>query len=96
MDVIAAGHAGHAAFAHHLAALDGIANVHADFAHVAIDGLQAVTVIDHDTVAVDAERGGIDDDAIVRGFDAYVLRDGEVVAEVHLLIDLFAVVDVIA
>ena len=96
MDVVAAGHAGHAALAHDLATLHHVALVHVDVAHVAVDGLQAVAVVDHNAVAVDAQRRGLDDAAVIGSLDADVLRDGEVVAKVHLLVDLLALVDVVA
>ncbi len=94
VDVIAAGHAGHAAEAHGLAAFDGVSDFDVDAAEVAVDGVQAVAVVDDDAVAVDAEGGGVDDDAVVRGLDAHVLGSGEVVAEVDLAVDLLAVVEV--
>ena len=53
-------------------------------------------MIDDDTVAVDAERRGVDDPAVVGSLDADVLGDRKIVAEVHLLVDLLAVVDVVA
>src|SRR5581483_6539692 len=56
VDVIAARHAGHAALAHDLAALDSVSDMDADLAHVAVDGLQAVSMVDHDAVAIDAKR----------------------------------------
>ena len=96
VDVIAAGHARHAAQAHHLAALHHVAFVHVDPAQVAVDGLQSVAVIDHDAVAVDAQRRRVDHLAVVRGLHADVLRDGEIVAEMDLLIDLLAVINVVA
>ena len=74
---------------------DEVAFVDRDFAEVAVDGLQTVAVVEHDAVAIDAERGGVDDAAVVGGLDADVLGDGEVVAEVDLLVDLFALVDIV-
>ena len=65
VDVVAAGHAGLAALAQDLALFDKVAFVDGDFAEVAVDGLQTVAVVEHDAVAIDAERGGIDDPAVV-------------------------------
>src|SRR5579859_3208645 len=45
VDVIAAGHARHAALAHYLAALHHVALVQVEVAHVAVNSLQSVTVI---------------------------------------------------
>src|SRR5579863_6620138 len=96
MDMVAAGHAGHAALAHDLAASDQVALMHVEVAHVAVNGLQAIAVIEHNAVAVDAQRRSPHHAAVVGGFDTYVLGDREIVAKVHLLIDLLALVDVVA
>ena len=54
VDVIAARHPGHSAQAHRLAALHIVADLHIDLAHVSVDRLQAVAMIDDHAVAVDA------------------------------------------
>ena len=95
VNVIASGHAGHAALTHHLASLDQVPLVHTDMAEVAVDRLQAIAMIHNDAVAVDAERRRIDNAAIIRCFDTNVLRDGEIVSQVDLLIDLLALVDLV-
>jgi hypothetical protein len=64
VDVVAASHAGHPTQAHHLRPLDRVAHVYVDPAQVAIDRLQAIAVVDHDAVAIDAERSRPDDTAI--------------------------------
>src|SRR3954468_11961754 len=56
VDVIASGHAGHATESHDLLAFDEVAFLYVDLAEMAVDGLQSVTVIDDDAVAVNAER----------------------------------------
>src|SRR5450759_96870 len=53
MDVVASGHAGLAAQAHHLALLYHVAFVDIHPAQVAVDRLQSVSMVDDDTVTVD-------------------------------------------
>ena len=77
-------------------ALDHVAHVHVDPAEMPVDGLQSVAVVDHDAVAVDAERSSPNDPAVIRCLDADVLCDGEIVTEVNLLVDLLAVIDIVA
>ena len=96
VDVVASGHAGHAAQAHHLALLHHVAFMDIDPAEVAIDRLQSVAVVDDDAVAVNSQRSRIDDLAVIRGFHADMLRHRQVVSQMNLLIDLLAVIDVIA
>ena len=95
MDVVAAGHPGHAALAHDLAALDRIAFVNVDVAHVAVDRLQSVTVVDHHAIAVDSQWRRPDDTAVIRRLNADVLRDRQVIAQVHLLVDLFTLIYIV-
>ena len=95
VNVVASGHSRHAALAHDLASLHHVAFVHINMAEVAVDRLQPVAMIDHDAVAVDAERRRIDNPAIIGRFHAHVLRDREIVSKVHLLIDLLPLVDVV-
>src|SRR6187402_567418 len=61
-----------------------------------VDRLQTIAVVDHNAVAIDPERCSPHDAAIIRRLNSYVLRDGEIVAEMHLLIDLLTVVDIAA
>ena len=56
--MIARGETGGTALTHGLAALHQVAFLDAQFAQVAVDGLQTVAVIHHDTVAVNTERRG--------------------------------------
>src|SRR6185369_27362 len=54
VNVIATGHAGHTAETHDLAALHFVSFFHVNAAHVSVDCLQSVAMIDDDAVAVDA------------------------------------------
>src|ERR1019366_1333074 len=65
VNVIAASHSCHAALSHHLAALDHVALMHIDVAKMAVDCLQPVTMVDDYAVAVDPQRRGIHDSAII-------------------------------
>ena len=96
VNVIAPGHARHAAQTHHLAALDRIAFMHVDPAHVPVDGLQSVAMIDDHAVAVDAKGRCPHDAAVIRCLHAHMLRDRQVIAKVNLFVDLLAVIDVAA
>ena len=95
VDMIASGHAGLAAQSHDLALFHQVAFVDIDLAEVAIDGLQSVSMVDEDAVAIDAQRRGVDDLSIVGCLHADVLRYGQVVSEVNLLVDFISVVDVV-
>ena len=53
-------------------------------------------MIDHDAVAVDAERSCPNDAAVIRGLDADMLGNREIIAQMHLLINLFAMIDIAA
>src|ERR1035437_2089925 len=96
MDMITAGHSCLAAPSHHLASFHHVALVHIDMAQMAVDGLQAIAMVDHDAVAVDAQRSGIHNPAIVRRLDTNMLRDCQIVAEMDLLVDLLPLVDIVA
>ncbi len=52
-------------------------------------------MIDHDAVAVDAQRRRIHDPAIIRGLHTHMLLRREIVSQVNLLIDLLALVDIV-
>src|SRR5208282_1170894 len=95
VNVVAPRHAGLAALAHDLAALHHVTFVDRNFTQVAVDGLQAIAVVYHYAIAVDAERGSIHYTAIVRRLYTNVLRDGKIVAQVNLPIDLFPLVNVV-
>src|SRR5262245_1471440 len=96
MQMIAASEPRRAALAHDLAALDGVARLDVDAREVRVERHQAVAMIDHHRVAVDAEILGKHDDAVVAGLDGMVRGDGEIEAEMVLMIDDPAVVDVAA
>src|ERR1035437_604915 len=96
MDMITAGHSCLAALSHHLASFHHVTLVHIDAAQMAVDGLQAIAMVDHDAVAVDAQRSGIHNPAIVRRLDAHMLRDREIIAKVDLLVDLSPLVYIVA
>ena len=53
-------------------------------------------MVEDDAVAVNSHVAGPDHAAIVGGMDGSGLSVGEIEAEVHLLVDLIAVVDVVA
>ena len=95
VNVIASRHSGHAALAHYLAPLHHVAFMHIDMAQMTVDCLQPVAMIDDDAVAIDAERSRIDHPAIIGCFDADVLGDREIVAEMNLLIDLLSLIDIV-
>src|ERR1700722_14257692 len=63
---------------------------------MAVDRLQAIAVVQYDAVAIDAEILGPHHAAVVGGLDRRVLDVGKIEAEVHLLIHLLTVIDVIA
>jgi hypothetical protein len=91
--MIAPRHAGHTAEAHNLAAFDHVAHAHLDPAEMPVDRLQSVAVIDHNAVAVDAERSSPNDAVLIRCLDADMLCDGKVITEVNLLVDFLSVID---
>ena len=95
MHVVTTRHSCRAALAHALATFDHIAFVHVDLAEMTVDGLQAVTVVHDNAVAINAERRRVDDLAIVGSNNVGMLRAGKVVTQMDLLIDLLPVVDVI-
>ena len=57
MDVVTARHPSHATDSHTLRAFNNVAYVHVDATVMAVDGLQAVAMADHDAVAVNVPRG---------------------------------------
>src|SRR5688500_14547260 len=65
MQVVAAGEAAGAAVAEGLAALHRVADLDREAAQMAVQGQQAVAVVDDDGVAVDAEEVGHHDDPVV-------------------------------
>lgn len=93
VNVIASCHAVHAALAHHLALLDHVTFVHIDMAEMPQDRLQCVAKIDNNAIAVDAERRGIDNPAVVECLNSYMAGDCDIVAEEALLIDPFPLID---
>jgi len=95
VNVVAPCHAGLAALAHDLAAFHHVTLVYRNFTQVSVDGLQAIAVIYHNAIAVDAELGSIHYTAIVRRLHAHVLRDGKIVAQVNLLIDFLSLINVV-
>src|ERR1017187_2153101 len=96
VDVNSAGEAGLAGDAHFLALLHHVARFDVDLAQMAVDGLQCVTMVHHDAVAVDAQIGCPHHAAVVGGVDRRVLGVREIEPEVNLLVHLLAVVDVAA
>jgi hypothetical protein len=80
VQVVAAGQSGFAGLTQRFAGFHLLARLHGDGAQVAVQRGNAQAVIDDHGVAVDAEVVGIDDDAILCGFDRRVLQRREVVA----------------
>src|SRR5262245_37508105 len=74
VDVIASRHAGGAALAHALPALNQVAFAHRDLTEMAINRLQSETVIDHDAIAVDAQRRRVHHFAVIGCDDVGMLR----------------------
>jgi hypothetical protein len=64
-------------------------------AQVAVDRLQAIAMIHHNAVAVDAERRRITTRPSLDASTPNVLRDRQIVSQVDLLIDLLALVDIV-
>ena len=96
VDVVSSGHPCHAAQSHNLRAFDRVALVYIDPTHVAVDCLQAISMVHNNAVAIDPEGSSPNDTAVIRGLDADMLGDGEIVTEVHLLVDLLVMVDIAA
>ena len=94
VQVVAAGQAGLAAASELLALLHLVARRHRDRRQVRVQALQPRAVVDDDAIAVDAEVVGAHHRAAVGGPDRRVRRRREVETEVHLLIHLFALVQV--
>src|SRR5215471_15783262 len=95
MHVVSAGHSCRATLAHALATFDHITFVYVDLTEMAVDGLQAVTMVHDNAVTINAEWRRIDDLAVVGRNNVSMVRAGKVVAEMDLLIDLLPFVDVI-
>ena len=94
VNVIASGQPGLPALAYDLASFYRVALVHGNFAQMAIDRLQRITMIHDDAVSVDAQRCSVHHSSVVRCFDTYVAGDSQIVAEMNLLIDLLALIEV--
>src|SRR5579883_836846 len=96
VNVIAAGHPGHSAQAHHLASLHHVPFVHIYPAKVSVNCLQSVAVVHDNAIAVNAKRSGINHLPVIRSLNSSMCGGGEVVTQVCLHIDLPALVDVAA
>ncbi len=94
VNVVASGHSGLTARAHDLASFHHVAFMHVNLAEVAVDRLQPITMVDHDAIAIDAQRSRIHNPAVIGRLYADVLRNREIVSKVHLLIDLIALVNI--
>src|SRR5215471_16322765 len=88
VNVIASSHAGGAALAHALSALHQVAFAHGDLAEMTINGLQSVSMVEDDAIAVDSQRRGVHHFAVVRRNNIGMLGAGKIVAKMNLLIDL--------
>ena len=95
VNMVATGHPGLSAQPHDLSLFHHVSVVYIDSAEVTVDGLQTVAMIEDNAVAVDAKWSGIDDFPIIGGFYSDVLRNGQIVSQMNLLIDLPSVIDVI-
>jgi hypothetical protein len=69
--------------------------MHCDLAEVTVDRLKSVPVVHHDAFPINAQRGRVHYAAVVRSYHAHVLGDGEIVAEMDFLADLFPLVEVV-
>lgn len=96
MEVVTAGEAGLAAASNHLSSADRVARLDADRAQVTAQRLQATTVIDDDSVAVDSEKARQDNHTVIRGDDRSVRGRSEVKTDVVLMIDHLAAVEISA
>jgi hypothetical protein len=96
MVVVSAGHAGHTALAHDLALLHHVAFMHGDLAQVSVDRLQPIAVVHHNAVAVDAQGRRVNHATVIGGFHANMLRDGQGLSQMDLLVDLFSLINVVA
>src|SRR5207253_3842902 len=94
VEMVAGGEARVAGLADGIATADGRAALDVDRAQMAVEREEPEAVVDHDRVAVDAERPGEHDPAGVPGRDRATAQGGEVEAEVRLLVDRLALVDV--
>src|SRR5947209_20611877 len=77
MNGVASRHGGHPTLAHDLATLHHVTLMHADFAQMAVDRLQTITVVYDNAVAIDAQGRGIHHLAIVGSQHRHMLRDGK-------------------
>src|SRR5438132_749014 len=73
-----------------------VAHLDLDGREVGVEGLEPQTVVDDHGIAVDRERLGEDHDAAIRGRHGRLPGRGQVVAIVHLRVDLTAAVAVAA
>src|SRR6266702_6066160 len=81
VNVVASGHPCLTAGSHRLTAFHQVAFLHIDLAQMAVDGLQPIAMINHDTVSVNAQRSRINHLAIVRGLYANMLRNRKIVSK---------------
>src|SRR6058998_3311162 len=94
VNVIASGQTCLPALADNLASFYQVALVHGNFAEMAINGLQRITVVHDDAVSVDTQRCGIHHSSVVRRLDTHVAGNTQIVAEMNLLIDLLPLVEI--
>src|SRR5262245_31454854 len=94
VEVVAAGEPRHPAAADLLAFLHLVAHLDADRREVGVERLHTETVVEHHTVAVDPEVGGVHHRAPLGGHHGDVGGDREVEAEVDLLVDLLPLIKI--
>ncbi len=63
---------------------------------MAVDGLQPITVIDHDAISIDAQRRGPHDLAVICSDHWSMLSHRKIEAQVNLLIDFLTLIYVAA
>src|SRR5688572_14414541 len=94
VEVVAAGQPGHAAAPDHLPLFDAVAHLRVDRRQMPVERLNTHAVVDDHAVAVDAQIGGVHDDALLRRLDRHVGGYRQVEPEVHLLVHVLALIDV--
>jgi len=95
VNMVATGHPCLSTQSHDLPLLHHVSFVHIDSAEVTVDGLQTVTMIEDNAVAVNSEWSRIDDLPVVGRLYSDVLRNRQIVSEVNLLVDLLSVIDIV-
>ncbi len=96
MQMVSSSHSCSSGAGNNLATLDLLPWLHVNLAEVRVQSLQSHAVVDDDAVAVDSEKSGKDDFSFVRGFHFGVADRSEIYAQMCLVVNFLAFVDVIA